>query len=112
MVEEMACLDKNETWDLVDFSTERNLIDNKRVFKKKMNAEVKVEKYKAQLVAKGYSQVEGIDFGKIFSPLTKLISIRFHLYVVVAFDFKVEHMDVKKTFLHGYLEEEIYMKQP
>jgi hypothetical protein len=46
-----------------------------------------VEKYKAQLVAKGYSQVEGIDFGEIFSPVAKLTSIRFMLSVVVAFDF-------------------------
>ena len=61
MYEEMTSLDKNEAWDVVEF-----LIDNKWVFKKKMNAEEKVEKYKAQLLAKGYSSVEGIDFGEIF----------------------------------------------
>jgi hypothetical protein len=66
MVEEMEALDKNEAWDLVELSTGRNPIGNKWVFKKKLNAEGKVEKYKAQLVAKGYSQVEGIDFGEIF----------------------------------------------
>jgi hypothetical protein len=76
-----------------------------------LNAEGKVEKYKARLVAKGYSQVEGIDFGEIFSHVAKLTSIRFMLSVVAAFDFEVEHMDVKTTFLHGDLEEEIYMKQ-
>jgi hypothetical protein len=75
------------------------------VFKKKLNAEGKVEKYKARLVAKGYSQVEGIDFGEIFSLVSKLTSIRFMLFVVVAFDFEVEQMDVKTTFLHGDLEE-------
>jgi hypothetical protein len=71
-----------------------------------------VEKYKARLVAKGYSQVEGIDFGEIFSPFAKLTSIIFLLFVVAAFDFEVEQMDVKTKFLHGDLEEEIYMKQP
>jgi hypothetical protein len=81
------------------------------VFKKKLNAQGKVEKYKAWLVAKGYSQVEGIDFGKIFSPVSNLTSIRFLLFVAVAFDFEVEQMDVKTTFLHGDLEEEIYMNQ-
>jgi hypothetical protein len=60
-----------------------------------MNAEGKVEKYKAQLVAKGYSQVEGIDFGEIFSPVAKLTSIIFLLSVAVAFYFEVEQMDVK-----------------
>jgi hypothetical protein len=113
MDEEMEALDKNEAWDLVELSTGRNPIGNKWVFKKKLNAEGKVEKYKARLVAKGYSQVEGIDFGEIFSHVAKLTSIRFMLYVVVvAFDFEVEQMDVKTTFLHGDLEEEIYMKQP
>jgi hypothetical protein len=112
MNEEMTSLDKNEAWDLVELPTGRKPIGRKWVFKKKLNAEGKVEKYKARLVAKGYSHVEGIDFGKIFSPVAKLTSIRFMLFVVVAFDFKVEQMDVKTTFLHGDLEEEIYMKQP
>jgi hypothetical protein len=70
-----------------------------------MNAEGKVEKYKARLVTKGYSQVEGIDFGEIFSPVAKLTPIIFMLSVVAAFDFEVEQMDVKTTFLHGDLEE-------
>jgi transposase InsO family protein len=112
MDKEMASLDKNEAWDLVELPTGRKLIGNKWVFKKKLNAEGKVEKYKARLVAKGYSQVEGIDFGEIFSPVAKLSSIRFLLSVAVAFDFEVEQMDVNKKFLHGDLEEEIYMKQP
>jgi hypothetical protein len=82
------------------------------LFKNKFNVEVKVEKYKARLVAKGYSQVEGIDFGDIFSPVAKLTFIRFLLSIAIAFDLEVEQMDVKTTFLHRDLEEEIYMKQP
>jgi hypothetical protein len=89
MEEEMASLNKNEAWNLVELPTGRNPIGNKWVFKKKLNAEGKVEKYKAQLVAKGYSQVEGIDFGEIFSPVAKLTSIRFLLSVVAPFDFEV-----------------------
>jgi hypothetical protein len=112
MDEEMESLDKNEAWDLLELSTRRNPIGNKWVFKNKVNSKGKVEKYKAWLVEKGYSQVEGIDFGEIFSLVSKLTSISFLLYVVVAFDFEVENMDVKKKFLHGDLEEEIYMKQP
>ena len=69
-------------------------------------------KFKAHLVAKGYSHVEGIDFGEIFSPVAKLTSIGFLLSIDVAFDLEVEQMDVKTMFLHGDLEEEIYMKQP
>jgi hypothetical protein len=104
MEEEMASLDKNEAWDLVEFPTGRKPIGSKWVFKKKLDAEGKVEKYKARLVANGYSQVEGIDFGEIFSPVAKLTSIRFMLSIVVAFDFEVEQMDVKTSFMHGDLE--------
>lgn len=108
----MEALDNNEVWDLVELPTRINPISNKWVFKRKLNAVGKLEKYKARLVAKGYSQVEGIDFGEIFSPVAKLTSIRFLLSIAAAFDLEVEQMDVKTTFLHGDLEEEIYMKQP
>jgi hypothetical protein len=87
MDEEMAALDKNDAWDIVELSTRRNPIGNKWVFKKKLNAEGKVEKYKTQLVEKGYSRVEGIDFDDVFSHVSKLASIRFMLSVVVTFYF-------------------------
>eukprot|EP00253_Pinus_taeda_P020124 PITA_20124 len=82
------------------------------LFKKKTNAEGKVEKYKARLVEKGYSQVPRIYFGDIFSPVAKVAFIILLLSIVATFDFEVEQMDVKIAFLHGDLEEEIYMKQP
>jgi hypothetical protein len=112
MDEEMASLDKNEAWDIVELPTGRNPIGKKWVFKKKLNGEGKVEKYKAWLVAKGYSQVEGIDFGEIFSLIAKLTSIIFMLFIIVAFYFEIEQVDVNITLLHGELEEEIYMKKP
>jgi hypothetical protein len=112
MVEQMDALDKNEAWDIVELPAGRKSVGSKWLFKKKFNAQGKVEKYKARLVAKGYSQVEGIDFGEIFSPVAKLTSIIFLLSIAASFDLEVEQMDVKTTFLHGDLEEEIYMKQP
>jgi hypothetical protein len=112
MNEEMASWNKNEAWDIVELPTGRKPIGRKWLFKKKLNVEGKVEKYKARLVAKGYSRVEGIDFGYTFSPIAKLASIRFILSIVVAFDFEIEKMDVKTTFQHGDLEEEIYMNKP
>jgi hypothetical protein len=112
MDKEMTSLDKNEAWDLVEFLNGINSIGSKWVFKKKLNAEGKVEKYKACLVAKGYSWVEVINFGEIFSHVAKLTSIIFLLSVVAAFDSELEHMDMKTTFLDGDLEEEIYMKKP
>jgi hypothetical protein len=112
MVEEIKTLDKNEAQDIVEFLNGRNPTGNRWVFKRKMNAKGKVEKYKSWLVAKLYSQVEEIDFGDIFSLVSELTSIRFLLSVVSTFDFEVEQMDLKIKFLHGDLEEEICMKQP
>jgi hypothetical protein len=90
----------------------RKPIGSKWVFKKKLNAVGQVKKFKARLVAKGYSQVEGVNFGDIFSPVAKLTSIRVLMSLAATFDLEIEKMDVKTMFLHGDLEEEIYMKQP
>jgi hypothetical protein len=89
-------------------SIDRKPIGSKWVFKNNLVAEGKVEKYKARIIAKEYSQMEGIDFAHIFS-FVKLTSIRFLVYTI---DLQVEQMDVKTTLLHGDLEEEICIKQP
>ena len=76
-----------------------------------MGLDGSIEKYKAHLVAKIYSQVTRIDYGEIFSPVAKMTSIQFLLSIIATYDLEVEQMDIKTTFLHGYLEEEIYMTQ-
>ena len=81
----MASLHKNGAWNLVELSAGRKPIGRKWVFNKKMNTKGKVEKYKAQLVAKCYSQVSGIDFGDIFSPIQRVASIRLLLSIVTTF---------------------------
>jgi hypothetical protein len=110
MMKEIESLHKNEMWDLVKLPSGRKHVGSKWVFKKNMNATGQVEKFKARLVVKGYSQVEGVDFGEIFSPVAKLTSIRVLMSLAATFDLEIEQMDVKTTFLHGDLEEEIYMK--
>jgi len=71
-----------------------------------------VERYRARLVVKGYAQKEGIDFNEIFSPFVRLTTIRVVLAMCAALDSHLEQLDVKTYFLHGELEEEIYMLQP
>ena len=97
---------------MVEFPDVRKHVCSKWVFKKKLNAVGKVEKYKARLVEKGYYQVEGIYFGEIFYPIGILTSIRFLLSLYTTFDLEVEKMHVKTKFLHGDIDDEIYMKQP
>ena len=72
-------------------------------------SEKDTEKYKARLVAKGYSQREGVDYNKIFSPVIKHTSIRIILAMVARYNLELEQLNVKMTFLHGDLEEDIYM---
>ena len=112
MVKEMESLYNNETWDLVKLPSGRKPVGSKWVFKKKMNVVGQVEKFKAQMVVKGYPQVEGVDFGDIFSHVTKLTSIRVLMSLATTFKLEIEKMVVKTTFLDRDLEEEIYMKQP
>ncbi|KAH9649806.1 hypothetical protein KPL70_026120 [Citrus sinensis] len=90
MQEEIEALHKNKTWELVPLPHGRKAIGNKWVYKIKRDGNDQVERYRARLVVKGYAQKEGIDFNEIFSPV----------------------LDVKTAFLHGELEEEIYMLQP
>jgi hypothetical protein len=111
MVKEMESLHKNKTWDLFKLTSGRNPISIKWVFKKNMKFIGQVEKFKAQLVAKGYSQVKVVEFGDIFPHVAKLTFIRVLMYLPTTFDLEIEQMDGKIVFLHGDLEEEMYMKQ-
>jgi hypothetical protein len=83
------------------------------VFKKKEAVSEKGgEKFKARLVANGYSQQKGVDYEEIFSPVVRHTSIRAVLALVAHYDMALEQMDVNTAFLHGDLEEQIYMEQP
>jgi hypothetical protein len=90
MVDEMDALDDNESWDIVEFPNRINVIGKKWVFMQKLNAEREVEKYKARLVEKGYSHIDGVDFGEFFSHVSKLTSIIFILSIVANFYFEIE----------------------
>ena len=71
-----------------------------------------MHKFKARLVANGFKQKADLDFFDIFSPVTRITSIRLFITIAAIFDLKIHQMDVKTTFLNGDLEEEIYMDQP
>ena len=104
-LEEMESLQKNKTWELVKLPKGKKAIGCKWIFHKKEALSKKEgEKFKAQLVAKGYSQREGNDYNEIFSPVVKHTSIRVILGFVTMHDMELEQLDVKTTFLHGDLE--------
>jgi len=112
MQEKVEALHKNKIWSLVELPKGRKAIGCKWVYKIKCDSNDQVERYRAKLVVKGYAQKEGIDFSEIFSPVARLTTIRVVLALCAAFDLHLEQLDVKTAFLHGELEEEIYMLQP
>lgn len=113
MAEELESLHKNKTWDLVQLPKGKTTIGCKWVYKKKEGIdEFENVRYKARLVAKGFNQKKGIDYDEVFSPVAKHTSIRVLLAMVALFDMELEQLDVKTAFLHGELEEPIYMTQP
>ena len=112
MREEMDSLVKNQTWTLVPNLGNRKVVSCKWIFKKNDILGVQDSRYKARLVARGFTQKERIDFNEIFSPVGKHNSIRTLLAMVALFDLELEQMDVKTVFLHGNLEEKILMSQP
>ena len=71
-----------------------------------------METFKAQLVGKGYTHKEGIDYEETFSPVAILTSIRILLSIVAALDYEIWQMDDKTALLNGYIDESIYMMQP
>ena len=112
MKEEFSSLQKSNTWELVDLPPGRKLVQCKWVYKTKFDANGYPLKYKAILVAKGYSQVHGIDYNETFTPVTQMDSIRLALAIAASKQWEVHHMDVKCSFLNGDMNEDIFMQQP
>ncbi|GJZ59552.1 retrovirus-related pol polyprotein from transposon TNT 1-94 [Tanacetum coccineum] len=113
MKEETSSLKKNHTWELVDQPHGQKLISCKWLYKIKEGIEgVQKPRYKARVVARGFTQRAGIDYNEVFSPVVRHTSIRVILSLTACEDYELEQLDVKTAFLHGNLEETIYMRQP
>ena len=89
----------------------KRALETRWIFRVKQDSNSTLPRYKARLVVKGFRQKKDVD-NEIFSPVVKMSSIRTVISLAATLDLEVEQMDVKTTFLHGNLEEEIYMKQP
>lgn len=107
---ELNSLNKNNTWILVERSKNVKVHNSRWIFKIKEGIkDVEQTRYKAKLVSQGFAQRKSIDFNKIFSLVVKFTIIRILLSLLTQFDLLVEQMDVKISFLHGNLDEKIYM---
>jgi hypothetical protein len=110
MHEKMETLHKNKTWDLVKLPNGKKVVSCKWVFTIKHKANGSVERYNARLVAKGFTQTYEIDYEETFAPVAKMNTIRVLLSIAANLDWPLYQFNVKNAFLHGDLEEEVYME--
>ena len=109
---EIQALENNHTWDVTTLPHDKFPIGCKWVYKIKFNLDGSIEMYKARLVAKGYTQREGLDFLETFSPVAKTISVRVLIALAAARSWPLHQLDINNAFLHGDLDEEVYMTLP
>ncbi|KAD4585749.1 hypothetical protein E3N88_23350 [Mikania micrantha] len=112
MEAEMTSIERNQTWSLTDLPAGVKPIGLKWVYKTKKDAQGRITKHKARLVAKGYVQQYGVDYEEVFALVTRMETIRLLLAVAAQQGWHVHHLDVKTTFLHGELKEQVFVNQP
>jgi hypothetical protein len=111
MQDELNNFERNQVWELVE-RPKTNIIGTKWIFREKQDEFGVVIRNKGRLVAQGYTQVEGLDFGETYALVARLEAIRFLLAFATHHDFKLYQMDVKSAFLNRPLSEEVYVEQP
>ena len=117
MNQEIAAIEKNHTWELIDLPKDKTRIGVKWVYKPKLNEKGKNEKHKAMLVSKGFSQqfgvkYFGVDYSETFALVARLDTIKTILSIAAQHKWKVYQLDVKSAFLNGIFQEEFYVDQP
>lgn len=110
--EELHALELNKTWVVESLPLGKNIVGCKWMFTIKYNLDGTVERYKAHLVAQGFTQQEGIDYLDTFSPVAKLTSVKLLLGLAFLKGWSLTQMDVSNAFFHGDLDEEIFMSLP
>ncbi|KAL0333067.1 UNVERIFIED_CONTAM: putative mitochondrial protein [Sesamum calycinum] len=112
MKAEIQALESNKTWDITSLPEGKKAIGCRWVYKLKLKPDGTIDRYKARLVAISYNQVEGVDFIESFSPVAKAVKVRPMLAVAASEGWYIHQLNVNNAFLHGYLDEEIYMDTP
>lgn len=112
MQDEMNSLYKNKVWTLVERPKNINIVSNRWVLRIKRKPNGDIDRYRARLVARGFSQVLGVDYNETFSPVVNMVSIRMLLAYAAIEGLQMKQFDVKTAFLYGNLEETVYMEQP
>lgn len=112
MRDEFQALNDNGTWSVVPLPKGRKVVGSRWIFKTKYHSDGSIERHKARLVARGFTQTFGVDYKETFAPVAKMNTVRVLLSVAINHGWSLFQMDVKNAFLHGDLEEDVFMKIP
>jgi hypothetical protein len=112
MVEEYDSIVRNDVWEVVLRPVGKSILTSRWLYKTKYDADGSIEKYKARFVARGFSQIEGVDYDETFTPVGRYISIRSIISIAAKMGWSIHQMDVKTAFLNGFIDEEVYIEQP
>ncbi|MCO5606087.1 hypothetical protein L7F22_060274 [Adiantum nelumboides] len=112
ILDELQALEAANTWELVPPPEHHNIVSCKWLLKKKYHSNGSVDRHKARLVPRGFTQQEGVDYFDIYSPVLGMTAFRVLIALAAKFNLLLHHLDIKTAFLHGFLQELIYMLQP
>lgn len=112
MTAELKAMEDMQVWEVVPKPDNVNVVSSKWVYKLKRDANGEISRYKARLVARGFTQVHGTDYSDTYAPVTRLETIRLLFALAVEKDWEIRQIDVKTAYLNGNLDEEIFMGPP
>jgi len=110
--EDLSNLERLKTWKIVELPVGKDCIDSRWIFKVKRDVNGQIARYKARLVARGFTQKEGMDYTQTYAPVARFAVVRLLLAMSVTFGWKTRHIDIKSAYLNGQLAEELYMRLP
>ena len=111
-MEEYNSIMKNDVREVVPRPEGKSVVTSRWLYKLNHATDGSIEKYKSRFVARGFSQVEGVDYDETFAIVARHTSIRAMVSIVAEMGWKIHQMDVKTTFLNGLIEEEMHIEQP
>jgi hypothetical protein len=110
MLEEYDFIMRNDVWEVVPRSVGKSVVTSRWLYKTKYDVDGSIEKNKARFVARGFSQIEEVNYDETFTPVARYTSIQSIISIAEEMDWRIHQMDVKTAFLNGFIEEEVYIE--